>query len=288
MKKTIITFFPIIVFIGLFILLISSKGPIEQSGKTLITRLINSEVKPTEFPTATLQPSPTITPTPTPNYGYCLYVPVLMYHHIEPLDQAKNEYHEKLTVDNVNFDSQMQYLSSKGYNSISADDLISALNKQKTLPSKPIMITLDDGYADVYNYAYPIARKYNIVLNLMIPTGLMGGYGYLTWDQLRDMVNSGTVFAYDHTKNHKTLSGGSGDEEEIMGAKRDLERELGRTVSIISYPYGGASESVIKILLKNGFSAAFSTIDGTSQCTGYIFGLHRTRIGNSPLSAFGF
>jgi len=129
---------------------------------------------------------------------------------------------------------------------------------------------------------------------LFIPTGLLGINGsnsYFDWGQLGQMIGSGIVFAYDHTWSHYPV--GSGTEEkdqyEILTAKQQLEAHFGKPVTIFSNPYGsGASNPrVIALLIKDGFAGAFSTIPGTIQCDSSIYFLHRTRVGNAPLSAYG-
>ncbi len=220
--------------------------------------------------------------------GYCLNVPVLLYHHIEPMAQAKQEGHAWLTVDPATFDQQMSYLASKGYTSISADTLAQALITHQNLP-KSVVLTFDDGYQDFYTYAYPVISKYNLTANLAIPTGLMNNPGYLNWDQLKQMVASGKVFAYDHTWSHSSLPKDSQEKAqfEILTAKKQLEQNLGRPVNIFVYPYGSENGNTINLLRSDGFIAAFSTVSGFTQCNSFIMSLHRNRIGNSPLSSFG-
>jgi len=159
-------------------------------------------------------PSPTLTPTPTPTTvplkfsgntvqnqggGYCLNVPILMYHHIQPQSVAAELGQVSLNVDNGVFDQQMAYLASQGYSAISAEQLVNALRTRSGVPAKSIVLTFDDGYKDIATYAFPILQKYNLVGNLMIPTGLMENNGYLSWGDLRGMVGSGLAFAYPHT-----------------------------------------------------------------------------------------
>ena len=43
-----------------------------------------------------------------------------------------------------------------------------ALLTHSELPGKPIVITMDDGYADNATYALPILEKYGIKANLML------------------------------------------------------------------------------------------------------------------------
>lgn len=220
--------------------------------------------------------------------GFCLNVPVIFYHHIEPIGQAKTEGHVQLTVDAAIFDGQMKYLIDHGYRTISAEELVNAIYSHKSL-GKAVVVTIDDGYSDAYNYAFTIAKKYGVILNLMIPTGLLNNPGYMSWENLKEMVNSGLATAYDHSWSHYSMP--KGDETkiqmEVMTAKNQLEQNLGKTVKIFTYPYGSSDQKTVNILQKNGFIAAFSTIPSFYQCESYIFNLRRNRIGNASLSSYG-
>lgn len=232
---------------------------------------------------------------PTVHYsGYCLDIPVLLYHHVQPTANAIAHGQGSLSVDPAAFDEQMAYLSTK-YVSISAQQLVDALRNHTSLPSNAIVVTLDDAYLDVYQYAYPILQKYHVSASLMVPTGLLGGVGnnsYFTWDQLKQMVGSGLIYAYDHTWSHYPVGSGSPDKDqfEIMTAKQQLESNLGRPVTIFTNPYGTGANNprVVQELEQDGFTGAYSTIPGHYQCDSFIYSLHRTHIGNAPLSAYGF
>ena len=212
-----------------------------------------------------------------------------MYHHIQPMDEAKQKNQGGLSVDPNVFDHQMAYLTSSGYTTLFANELVNALKNKSALPSKSIVVTFDDGYKDNHAYALPVIRKYGVKVNLMLTTGLVEGADYLTWDQVSDMKNSGFYYFIDHTWSHFNV--GSGTEEkiryEIETAKKQIEAKTGQIVDIFAYPYGLGGPVARKVLQENGFTGAFSTIPGFYQCDSFIFALHRTRIGNSSLSAYG-
>lgn len=216
----------------------------KSSEEKLIFPIYLSNLNPSSIPTQiqlpTLIPTPTIIPTPTlvPLVGYCLNVPVLIYHHVEPQAQAKELNQTSLSVDNGMFDHQMEYLKSSGYTTITVKQLIDALITHQSLLPKSIAITLDDGYKDVYDYAYPVFKKYNITANLMIATGLLEGGSYMSWSQLQDMYNSGLIYVTDHTSSHYAINNGSNDKikYEIETAKKQLEDHLGQSVNIFTYP----------------------------------------------------
>lgn len=239
------------------------------------------------------------TPTPTDTEkvltaksaeaGYCLTVPILFYHHIEPLQEADKQGHAQLTVDSAFFDSQMAYLVQSGYTSLSAEELVSALKSHTSLPQKSVVITFDDGYDDAYNYAFPILKNHHLKGNFMIPTGLVGGSDYMTWDQLKEINNDSNMRIYNHSVSHASLGSEGRDRVvyEIAYANQQLSDHLGIKPNIFTYPYGSFSDVVMQVLSDTGFAGAFTTLPGEVQCDTMLTQLHRTRIGNSPLSFYG-
>jgi len=222
--------------------------------------------------------------------GYCLSVPVLTYHHIQPQITAVELKQTSLSVDNGMFDKQMAYLASQGYTAISALDLVEALRNHTGLPGKSVVITMDDGYADNDVYALPVLKKYNLKANLMLATGLVGSNpDMLTWSQVQDMKNSGLYYFTNHTWSHYAIANGpqSKIETEIDTGVSQLKQYIGQDVNIFTYPYGSFNNNAIQTLQRKGYIGAFSTISGQYQCDSFIMTLHRTRIGNASLSSYG-
>ena len=95
-------------------------------------------------------------------------VPVLNYHQVEEKDG------NPLTLWPDQFEAQMDYLAAEGYTTITIDEMMDALENGTPLPEKPVIITFDDGYADNYEYAYPILKKYGSrppsVLSMILQT----------------------------------------------------------------------------------------------------------------------
>ncbi len=151
------------------------------------------------------------------------------------------------------------------------------------------MITLDDGYADIYNYAFPIIKKYNIVVNVAVITGFLENKEYLSWSQLKEMINSGLAKPIDHTWSHPNPKKSTQEkiEYEITTGKQQLEEKLGLTVKSFIYPYGNVDKRAIEFLQKNNFTSALSTNPGNWQCNSFILELHRLRVGNLSLATYG-
>jgi peptidoglycan/xylan/chitin deacetylase (PgdA/CDA1 family) len=261
---------------------------VKLKSEAVVSQNIHVSVTPAPPPPVEKN-TPTPIPKPTIPPGFCLSVPVIFYHHVEPIAQATTAGHAQLTVDSTKFETHMQYLNDRGYTSITAEELVAAVTNHTSLPGKPIVVSIDDGYSDIYNYAFPIIKKYNIKTSLFISTGLLGNSGYMTWENLREMVGSGLVSIYNHTWSHYSL--GRGDSSkiayEIDTAQSQFEEYLGRKPTIFAYPYGITSQAAVDVLKKSGFAGAFTTAGSWYQCDSRLYLLPRIRIGNAPLSYFG-
>src|SRR5207302_986233 len=128
-----------------------------------VKHTLKPNTKPTTSPTAVPTPTPSSAPTINPlslqsteilPNNFCVRVPVVYYHHIQPLSIASRLGHAPLTVDSDIFDNQMAYLAQSGYHALSADDLVHALLNHQQIPGKNIVLTFDDGYDDMFSYAY--------------------------------------------------------------------------------------------------------------------------------------
>lgn len=228
----------------------------------------------------------------TPGYAqdYCLDVPVIMYHHTEPLAIATQLGHPQLTEDSSYFEEHIRYLIQHNYHLISLSDLVHAILTRTQVPDKSVVITIDDGYIDNYTYAFLVAKKYHALMNFMIPTGLVGQPDYMTWDHLKEMAQSPYAKLYNHTTSHAAL--GLIDQnqiiKEVTTANQDLKTNLGLDNTIVVYPYGSYSDLAIQTLQQLGMIAAVSTDPGTDECLSNIYKLPRVRVGNEPIENYGY
>lgn len=245
-----------------------------------------SSSTPSPLPTPT--PSPTPVPLPDPKvYGPCKSVPVLLYHHVQPIKEIAEKKQQNISVDSEMFDKQVTYLVSSGYHSLTISEFFSGISA--SLPAKPVVLTFDDGYDDFYFYAYPILKKNGIRATVFLPTGLVGNPGYLNWGQIEEMKNSGLVIFANHTWSHKSLLGIPEEavRNEIAAAKTQLEEHGLGPVEFFAYPYGSENRTVEKVLKELGIKGAFTTLPGWRQCAGLPYEFRRNRVGSAPLSSYG-
>jgi peptidoglycan/xylan/chitin deacetylase (PgdA/CDA1 family) len=89
----------------------------------------------------------------------------------------------------------------------------------------------------------------------------------MTWDQVKTMKNKGFDIGA-HTRTHVNLGTTSGAiaQEEIAGARADLEEALGAPVESFAYPFGGQdnmTEHNRRVVKAAGFRCCCSAYGGT-------------------------
>lgn len=227
--------------------------------------------------------TPEATPTPS---DFCIDVPILTYHHVQPFEVADEKNQRPQTVTPENFDWHMRTLKEKGYTFITLEDLVQALRTRKTFDEKVIAITLDDAYLDAYTYAYPIAQKYDVVLNIGVITGLIGNSEHLTGSQIVRMHESGQIAFHNHTWSHRNLQSADATTitSQILKPQEHLKQWIDTPSAILYYPYGVHDEQARNIVEANNFDAAFElsfSRKSTQQCLSEIYQLPRLRVGNA-------
>lgn len=211
------------------------------------------------------------------------FVPILMYHYIRVNPYPSDRVGFNLSVTPDNFNAQMDYLSSHGYQTVSLDELGAALFSGASLPKKPIVITFDDGYKDVYTAAFPILKSHGMRAVSFVITGFVGGPNFLTWDMINEMKESGVFTFESHTVNHIGLTYASGERirQELKDSKNTLQAHLRYPVNWVAYPYGNVNGNVASIAQQTGYVGALGTNGGRYQSANNMFTLPRVRIGGS-------
>ena len=189
-------------------------------------------------------------------------VPVLNYHQVE----EKNG--NPLTLWPDQFETQMSYLADEGYTTITIDEMMDALENGTPLPDKPVIITFDDGYADNYEYAYPILKKYGFKATIFLIYDFTNAYpNYLTWDQINEMKESGLIRFESHTMTHANLAELTSTDElrhEIADSHDLLSDKLGYDMHYIAYPGGRVNAEIEELTRAAGYRGGFTVHYGLS------------------------
>lgn len=101
----------------------------------------------------------------------------------------------------------------RGVRVVPLDEAVDRLERGDASPTT--VLTFDDGFADVHEHAWPLLRDAQLPFTLYLASGYVGttmhwegstakdtGGKALSWDQLREMVDSGLCTVGNHTHDH--------------------------------------------------------------------------------------
>ncbi|HEY6396348.1 MAG TPA: polysaccharide deacetylase family protein [Solirubrobacteraceae bacterium] len=192
-------------------------------------------------------------------------VPVLTYHRVAPLSAVGQL---DLKVDPANFAAELQALHDGGYHTISQSQLFAAIYKGTPLPSRPVMISVDDGYIDDVRTILPELQRRHMVATFFVITGRMTEPGFLSAAQIRELDRAGMDVG-DHTAHHVDLRTLTPSEltAETAGSRHALEQVLGHPVYYFAYPYGTFDATVVQAVRAAGFTMGYTTQGGITEST---------------------
>ncbi len=220
----------------------------------------------TPIPTVTFTPTkPPPLPTPSGTYSWTLQVPILMYHYISEPPEDADKYRTDLSVTPEDFRAQLAYLAENGYETVDLYDLSLAITAKRDLPEKPVIITIDDGYRDNYENAFPLLQEYGMRATIFVVTEFidLGREEYLTWEMVEEMAAAGMRME-PHSKTHADLSGQEYDFVlyEILGAQQTLEAHIGYKPMYFCYPGGRYDETTLQVVEDLDMWGAVTTQSG--------------------------
>ena len=212
---------------------------------------------------------------------------------------------EQFTTSTRNLAGHFDWLRSHNYHVISLQQLIDARSGHGALPDKPVLLTFDDGLRSVYTNVFPLLKAYKfpaVVAVVGAWTDLpddgkvdngahpLTREDFATWDELREMQQSGLVEIASHTYNqhHGILANPQGnmipavdtheyrpathdyetDEQYSARLRADLTRssneireKLGRAPRAIMWPYGEYTRVSDEIAASLGMTVSFTLGD---------------------------
>ena len=192
---------------------------------------------------------------------------ILAYHAIEELEGAGvGDY----AVAPAQFEEQLEALLSVGYSFVDVDTLLKVLAGRPV--SKPsLLLTFDDGYADLADHAAPILRRLEIPAVVFAVTSEVGGSN--SWDAdaggtrlplldaaaLRALSRDGWEIGV-HSRRHPHLVrlDKAALRDELEGSRNDLTALGISAPRLFAYPYGEHDQRTRAAVRRAGYAAAFA------------------------------
>lgn len=200
-------------------------------------------------------------------------LPVIMYHSI--YTDTPTEY----AVSPRQVESDLQWLKSNGYNTVTAEQVIAYTQNRGNLPENPVMITLDDGFYNNLSVLVPLLEKYDMTAVVSVVGSYIDNdaikdphnpkYSYLTWEDIEELVKSGRVEIGNHTYGMHSLYDGrigcsinKGESEEeyrnalaedIQRLQGEIRENIGFYPVVFTYPFGSVSRESLPVIRDSGF-----------------------------------
>lgn len=192
----------------------------------------------------------------------------LLYHDIDT-ETCPSEKIDHATRETVcrreEFERHMMFLSLSGYHVLSVEQYSHAM-AHKNLPSKPIVLTFDDGHISNYVCAFPVLKKFGFKATFYIVADRIGKPWHMNSDQLRELDEWGMEIAsHGLTHTYLPLMGIHDIRKELILSKKNLEDCIGKKVKSFAYPGGHFTRSILYEVRKAGYDNAVSCLVGRND-----------------------
>ncbi len=212
---------------------------------------------------------------------------ILMYHQIGPYPRP--DAHRAAFCHIDRFRDQLRYFKWAGFKVLTLDEARRCLFEGAPMPQRSVVITVDDGYDDFRQHAWPALQEFGFPATVFLVSKLVGRRAaWLTnRDQpplmdaaaIRQLRREGAHFG-SHAATHPRLSqlDAAQQRAEIMDSKAELEDLLGEAVDDFCYPYGDYNASARDLVQAAGYRTGLTCIRGAANHSHNPFELTRKAI----------
>jgi peptidoglycan/xylan/chitin deacetylase (PgdA/CDA1 family) len=222
---------------------------------------------------------------------------VLLYHRI--LQGAADSDWANVGTSIEAFKKQMELLDTWGYTAITLHDYMLYHNGELDLPKKPVIITFDDAYKEIYDVVFPILKSYGMKAVLFIVADRSitrsewdrdSGEMYQLLDQYQILELRAAGFEIgSHTISHPrlTLMPENVAREELTRSRMLLEMFLNAPVMSFAYPFGLINNNIKQLVKEAGYTTACASYSGPPLFGEDLYEIRRIKTSNST-NAFVF
>ena len=232
---------------------------------------------------------------------------VLMYHSVDRSGSL-------ISVSPERFCQQLEWLRAWGWKTLTLSE---AFGPSRSEWGRAVVLTFDDGFANVYTEVFPLLRRFGMTATVFLVTDFVGGQAgwhardrdvvegivaslpatvgdraahldrlvrmarepMLSWSQIREMGEAGIEFG-GHTASHPFLPDlpPARTEDEIRRSTAAIADALGAAPRFFAYPYGADTPAARACLRAVGCAAAF-TAGPAKRVEGPLDSLAEPRVG---------
>ncbi len=196
---------------------------------------------------------------------YTAHVPILMYHSFTDDPSGTDD----VTVWTEDFREQLEALREQGYHGVFYRDLIDYVSRGTPLPEKPILISIDDGYQNNLDLAVPVLEETGFCATVAVIGCSAGRDTYkdtglpitphFALEDAAEYVRRGVLDIQTHSYDMHQVPAFDGEDcrpgalkleresdedyvaalsADLLRAREELERALGVTCDVYTYPNG--------------------------------------------------
>jgi peptidoglycan/xylan/chitin deacetylase (PgdA/CDA1 family) len=213
----------------------------------------------------------------------------LLYHRVDNSDRPFS------TAPSV-FRQHIEWLATRGYRTLTLDQFDHALRNPQGRPEKSLLLTFDDGFADLETRVAPVLREFGFngvafVITSRCAAPTIPASEYLAWPSMRTLSTEGTIEFQTHTHSHQrwalterssaTVAADIGKSVEILEAELRVPRSHFRH---IAWPFGRTCGSWEREATKIGLRSQYIVRKGAVTRENDSIRLPRLMLDGMPLS----
>jgi peptidoglycan/xylan/chitin deacetylase (PgdA/CDA1 family) len=212
-------------------------------------------------------------------------IPILVYHSVsdEPPDWIA-----PFAVSPATFAAHLDAVAASGRQPLTVSQYVDALRGDALLPLRPVLITVDDGFADFADNALPALAERNVPSTLYVTTGALAdrkqesvlpGAAMLRCADLPGLEAAGVeIGAHSHTHRQLDLLPERAVADELTRSGAVLAEALGHRIRSFAYPHGYWRRAVRRLVGEAGFDSACAVGESHSPVRDHPLALSRLMV----------
>jgi peptidoglycan/xylan/chitin deacetylase (PgdA/CDA1 family) len=173
------------------------------------------------------------------------------------------------------FKKHIKFIKNKGIKFLHPDEFFDS--------DSGILLTFDDGFVDLYEFAFPVLQEEGIPAIVFVVSGFAGkknewdvtlgkSFTHLSWDKIQEMHRYGIRIA-SHSHLHPDYSRSSVDliRKDMETSFKIISEKIGERVKYLSYPFGRIRKGEWKFVKEAGYEKAFVSTP-VSSVNPYLLG----------------
>lgn len=213
---------------------------------------------------------------------------VIMYHDVV-MERTRDTMAYDITAEQ--FREDLEFMKEEGATFISMQQLYEHLTQGTPIPHRSVVLTFDDNYQGVYDYAVPVLKEFDAPWTMFVHTDFVGdttrGRPKMTWETLKGLIADAKLTVGGHTASHPDDISLLTDEQkrsEIFKSMEAIEANLGAKTPYMAWANGKFDETTKMYAEEAGYRISFTMDSGLTGTSPGILEINRypwqkTRLG---------